>query len=234
MLILKKNLLSIFILIFLNNFCVLLSQTAVFDTNEQFIFNGKEFVNTYNTSSGSPFLKDNLFLESRIIFRGRTYDKVLLNYDVYNQKFVTEYTNSWGGKVQLQLASPFVDTVFLRNEVFIFNKWDSISESFLSVMGMSEKKGFFKKYSKAYKISTSQGGSNYEFSALKDEFFYFNGKILYKITGIRKLKSIVSHKAYEKIKLYCREKNVTLKKATARDFDFWLRILNSEIDIDEN
>lgn len=211
------------------DFHVLISQDNLDVSQEQFLFNGKEYVNIYRLSEGNPYLISENFSEWRIVFRGRVHDSVLLNYDVYNQKFLAEYVNSWGGRSRVILATSFIDTVYFNNDVFIRNTWNSNSDPILCVLSWSDGKGFFKSYSKSYKLSNTQGGSNYKFSSLIVRYYYFDGVDLIKIKNFRGLKKVLDTNSYEPVKKYINAHRISISRARKNDFESIQSVINKSV-----
>lgn len=100
--------------------------TNIPDTlDNQVLYNGKLWRNTYSRVRGYPFLFSDDFLTGTVTIGGKTFEKVRIKYDIYNDELVALSDKGF----IIQVNKEVVDAFSLRwqEKDFIFRKMDSDS-----------------------------------------------------------------------------------------------------------
>lgn len=96
----------------------------------QILYNGRDWRNLYYRIKGDQFLFTPIFLQGSVTIEGRTFDEILLSYDIYNDELIL---NTELGMI-IQLNKEMIDFFSLEfnNRNYKFKRLDADSVNSLS------------------------------------------------------------------------------------------------------
>jgi hypothetical protein len=98
------------------------------------LYNGIKYSTDHTLARGFPFWKEDKAIMADIVLAGKYYKNLNIKYDLYNQEFILEYLDQFGGLQQLIINRLKIDTVFVNNNLFIKNKFDEINVFFIQII----------------------------------------------------------------------------------------------------
>lgn len=196
---------------------------------DQYLVNGVQYYNKYHRVHGSPFLKED-FQPGAVTLSGIRYDQVRLNYDIYNQYLILEYTGQGKGKNRLIIPPVHTQAFQLGDSYFEKLSPDRGEPLFYQIIRV-DSLSFLIHYSKLLINNTNDlKNTGYFTESQKLYFFDYKGNVM----SIKNRKSLIDlfPETYKKeIRKYMRVRMVSFRKATPgelRDLLNFLSLLESK------
>ncbi len=92
-----------------------------------FIYTGRIYSGNYDDIRGHPYFSGDSWNKSTIVFKGETFDSVLLMYDIYNDQVLLKKFNEKGMVAPIILNGPDIQSFDLFGHAFIYLEGDSVS-----------------------------------------------------------------------------------------------------------
>jgi len=178
------------------------------------LYNGKIY--SYFLASGTggtQFLFDPDFTEGSATIRGITYDKLDLNYDVFNKQVIFQYEPREGGRKQIVLSDAWLDKFNLGNVHFEMLAIEDTIRQIYQVIGIGPYRVLYS-WRKDLALDTHLGATNHVFSKPIRTAFLFEGGRLRKFKNNKSFVALFNPTGQTALKKYLRQKHVNLKKAS--------------------
>ena len=136
---------------------------ALYGLNNSLV-NGKKNFPYYLDHHGHPFWNRGKPLLADLIIEGKRFQDQLVNYNIEQQDFILNYTDYNGGKKQLVLNAGNVDTIFIKDHVFVPNHNPKIKRAYLQFIYHNKikcTKGWYKSL-EVDKDANSRSGFKYQ------------------------------------------------------------------------
>jgi hypothetical protein len=162
---------------------------------------------------GSQYFVEYGFVSGSVVIDTVAFDGVLLNYDVFNQQLVIQFTNTAGGTSLLTESQAWLKCFVLEGRLFNLLMQNDSSKRIYQVLGTGKFQLLFY-YSKELRLDNPSSASKiYAFSPLKRNSYIKTGD---KILAYRTNKGFLA--AFDKtlqpkIKAYLKEHHIKVRKA---------------------
>ena len=177
------------------------------------LFNGKKY--SYflpSGTGGNQFLASSAFVEGDIVIRGKEVQDVFLNYDIYNQKLLLQYSDETGAFQIIEISEAWLERFSLGEMNFIYLAGNE-QHRIYQVLGDGPYHILYS-WRKSLKLSNSMGDGNYTFSpAVKTRYVFVDGE-LHPFRSKGSLIKVFDPAHKPAIKNYFHEKGINPKKAS--------------------
>lgn len=172
------------------------------------LVNGEKYFYPYSRSEGTPFLYPD-GQRALLQIKGKEFPNQKVNYDVYNQQLVLEYTDSYGGFNNLVLRIEWVDFVDFGAKLFKKMKGPEGADTYLQRIYEGRLSCYYQ-WHKLYQLNLTSGQQSYYFTdpersayLLQDGVFmpYRNNRTFLKAFDKTRRKMIKQHLNQNKLKV---------------------------------
>jgi hypothetical protein len=182
------------------------------------LYNGKRYMfHMTNGIQGHPFLMESDYEPGAVKIRGRVFEDVLLNYDIYNQELVLKYENLFDAFEYIALSKAWLEEFRIQGKTFVWMQSPVGQGKFFQVIGQDSLK-LMVYWEKKLKVSNQTGNTGHYFSEpSKTMYLYRDGKF-FKFRNNRNFLDLFSLPGREHIAGYLKENGINLKKSS----DEWM------------
>ena len=226
----------IFILssLFFNIFCIpiLNAQNSVDNAenvydSDPLLFNGKKYTFFIPlTTGGHQYFSDQQFWPGSVIIRGVKYTDLLLNYDIYNQQLVLQYTDAMGGRNQIELSDAWLESFTIKEKDFELIRTPDSLKQIYQVIGTGHYRIFYK-WKKDLVMDGFVGATNHTFTKPGREMNLFSDDKLYRFTNNKTFYSLFVSFKKEKIIEYLRNNRINVKKSADSTMNSLVNYINT-------
>ncbi len=180
---------------------------------DQLLFNGEKY--TYflpGGTGGNQYLSSADFVAGEVIIRGKRYEGISLNYDIYNQQLLLQYTDETGASNIIGISKAWLESFSLDGRKFISLSPDKAPVIY-QVLGDGP---LFILYYwwKDLKLDNSTGGSNFVFSPPKKYQYVLIDDKLRSYGNKRSFISLFDPVHQDEIRNYIKDHRIIMKKAS--------------------
>ena len=86
--------------------------------SDQNLINGIQYYNRYQGIMNHPYLRGEACLTGSVVISGRRYDRVMINYDIYNQNLILRYENKYRAINKIIIDPAHIDAFSIGNRNF--------------------------------------------------------------------------------------------------------------------
>jgi hypothetical protein len=196
----------------------LVSQDTVMEMDRVYgldplLYNGKIY--TYfmpSGTGGNQFLLSPDFLTGEVIIKGKTFEGISLNYDIYNQQLLLQYVNETGAFNIIEISKAWLDSFRIGIMEFRCLSPDD-KPGFYQVLG--DGPYFIMVYwRKDLKLDATFGSQNFTFTAATKNQYVLIGDQLRPIRNNRNLVSLLDPEHKPEINKYLQLNRIKIKKAS--------------------
>lgn len=197
------------------------SQNVVNDLDQvygldQTLYNGRKY--DYLSPSGTTghqFLQSILFSDGSVTIKGKCYNDLKLNFDIFNQQLVLQYADEKSFKNIIEVSKAWMKGFSIGTMNFELLSLEG-DPRFYQVLGNDSLRILYF-WRKTMSLNDAIGASNYVFSpALKDSYVFIHGR-LRPFNNKRSLILIFDPGLRPAIKSYLRKNKVKVKKASDQE-----------------
>jgi hypothetical protein len=177
------------------------------------LYNGKKY--SYflpHGTGGNQFLLSADYHIGEVAIRGKKFEGVSINYDIYNQQLLLQYINESGAIDIIMISKAWLESFRVDNMLF---RYLSLNDGprFYQVLGEGP---FFILYycRKDLKLDYANGTSNFTFSKPRISRYVLINDDIYPFGNTRGLVSIFDPALKNRIREYIRDNGINLKKAS--------------------
>ena len=185
---------------------------------DNILVNGINYSPLHPGSYGHPFLGDNIFAENNIVLKGRSFNNVLLKYDLEKQMIILNFKNPAKADKLIELNNNYIKE-FTINQLHFIKLPDKVNSSATPFIQLiySGKLIFGKTYSKAFIATYSNKYPRGKYSKL-----YIKNVLIVddETLEIKRNKDLYSAFPANKhqIKRYIKSNKIKLRKATNKQW----------------
>ena len=181
--------------------------------NDPLLQNGIYYAYPYYSALGHPFFGDGEFEPGAVIFRGKRYEEVNINYDLFNQQIILSRKKDEILQMNL-LASEFISGFSFKGKNFIKASFPGESSAFFQVISQTKNIACHYSWNKERREVLDSGNQRiYSFSKQKSKHYLFLDSKLSQYKNNRSFVQLLPDEAKEEIKSYLKENKVLVKEA---------------------
>jgi hypothetical protein len=182
------------------------------------LYNGKIYSFTPSADiKGSPFLftnnKTNEFALGQVTIQDSSYKNLLLNYDIYNQKLLIEFTYLGLGKKIIEVSEAWLQNFYINNKKFVVEKSNDNEKKIYQVIGNSEIRFYYYWYNRL-EMRSNLDSYTYYFSPPQKKMYLKKIDEILKFTNNKTLLRLFNKEEAEKIKNFLKKKHLKVRKAS--------------------
>ena len=165
---------------------------------------------------GSQYFAELGFRIGQVTIDSMAFDRVWLNYDVFNQQLVIQFTNKAGGTSLLSESQAWLKSFILEGRLFVLIMHDDSSKRIYQVLGKGKSQLLFY-YSKELRLDNPSSASKiYAFSPLKRNSYIKTGEKMLAYRTNKGFLAAFDKTLQPKIKAYLKEHRIKVRKADDR------------------
>jgi len=185
--------------------------------SDPLLYNGRVYTAFYGMrAENNQYLVCSQFEPGSVTIHGVTFTDLLLNYDIYNQQLLLEYTGNPGFTFAIILSDAWLETFSIKDKKFrIFPVSDEVNRIYQEI-GSDQTRilYFWKKYLQFDNTSGSSKNSKRTFSNPSREMSLLtDGKII-KYWNNRSFVNLFNPEKKKEIREYINSRHINLKKAS--------------------
>lgn len=176
--------------------------------------NGVYYTYPYYNAEGHPFLGQKEFEPGSIVFRGKEYEGLSLNYDLFNQLIIL--SREYEGVLQMNLLDPvFVSGFQLKGKQFIKADFDGLSSAFYQQISENTQLScYYGWYKDRREIHDSGNRSIFSFSEEKSRrYLLLEGK-LQRYKSNKTFVKLIPDSSRAAVKEYIQENRILVMEAS--------------------
>lgn len=191
------------------------------------LYNGRSY--TYflpSTTGGSQYLIDNQFENGSVTIRGITFNKLALNYDIYNQELILKYNTNLAGIRAIIISDAWLESFRVRDMDFEMITSQDTLKRIYQVLGNGPNRILYF-WQKDLELDNVQGSKKFTFtSAMKEMYLYRDGNIL-KYRNNKIFYTMFGSAQRTIIKEYLRKNKINVKKVKDKTMIELISYINS-------
>jgi len=178
------------------------------------IQNGVYYSYPYYNANGHPFLGQKEFASGSVIFRGKLYEDLSINYDLFNQQVIL--SREYDGVLQMNLlASQFLSGFYLKGKQFILADFQTGAPEYYQVVAEAGTIScYYSWYKERREIHDSGNRSIYSFSEQKNKRYLLLEGQLYRYKNNKSFTKIFPDASRAMIKAYLQEYQLMVMEAS--------------------
>jgi hypothetical protein len=196
----------------------LISQDVALDMGRVYgldplLYNGKKY--SYfmpHGTGGNQFLTSTDYYYGEVTIRGKRFEGVSLNYDIYNQQLLLQYMNESGAGEIIEISKAWLESFRLDNMLFRYLSFED-GPRFYQVLGEGPLFILYY-YRKDLKLDYANGTSNFAFTPPKKSRFVLIKDKFGQFGNNRGFVSLFDPSVKTAIRGYIRDKGINVKKAS--------------------
>lgn len=164
------------------------------------------------STTGTPFITGSEFSKGELTVRGKKYHDLALNYDVYNQQLVYQFTGINGGLNMIEISKAWLESFDLSGKHYILiSNRDSVARIYQAI-GSEKYKVLYYHY-KELALSTATTESNMRFTNSIRESYLLKDNNLYRYTNNRSFIRLFEKDKQADIRKYLRQYKIKVRKS---------------------
>lgn len=209
-----KNIKTLLILIFLISINYK-ANSQILDLEKNDLLNGRLYQEVKTNIKGHPYLFDNKFYKSIIVYKGKEYANLLINYNIHNQEVIfyqeIDLTLPRFIKLNQNYLSEFRMKVYSRELTFtnIFSQIEGLPKEikYYELVHNGKIKYLIGRYKSIDEMSTIDNKDEYQ---LEESHFLIINNTVYKIKNKRDI-YLIYKKDKKKIKAFIKSNHLNIK-----------------------
>lgn len=177
------------------------------------------------STTGSQFIYGHEFTEGSVLIRGVTFNKLSLNYDVYNQQLVMRYNTPAGGIDKIVISDAWLEAFKLNGLNFEVSRLADSSPKIYRVVSAGKLKVLYH-YTKDLVLGSGVSAMNMRFtSPVRYSYLYKDNRLL-RYTGNKTFISLFPKTEQTELRRFMRKNNINVKKADDKHISYLLEYCN--------
>ena len=178
------------------------------------LYNGRSY--TYflpSTTGGNQYLNDSQFENGSVTIRGITFNKLVLNYDIFNQELILKFNTNLAGTMVIIISEAWLESFSFRDLNFeLITSQDTLKRIY-QVLGTGPSRILYF-WKKDLELDNVQGSKKYSFTSAKKEMYLYRGGNILKYRNNKIFYSLFGPDKSTSIKEYLRKNKINVKKVT--------------------
>jgi len=191
------------------------------------LYNGRSY--TYflpSTTGGNQYFNDSGFENGSVTIRGITFNKLVLNYDIFNQELILKYKTDLDGTRVIVISDAWLESFSLRDFNFEQITSQDTLKRIYQVLGTGPSRILYF-WKKDLELDNVQGSKKYSFTSAKKEMYLYRGGNILKYRNNKIFYSLFGPDKGTIIKEYLRKNKINVKKATDKTMTKLISYCNS-------
>ncbi|RLD66640.1 MAG: hypothetical protein DRJ29_13295 [Bacteroidetes bacterium] len=186
-------------------------------SHDPVIQNGVYYTYPYYNAIGHPFLGQKEFETASVIFRGKSYEALSINYELFSQQIIL--SREYDGVLQMNLLAPeFVSGFYLKGKQFIKADFQEGAPEFFQVISETPTIScYYSWYKERREVHDSGNRSIYSFSDQKSKRYLYLGEQLTRFKSNKSFLKIFPDASKALIKDYLQENQVLVLEASDQE-----------------
>ncbi|RKD91571.1 hypothetical protein [Mangrovibacterium diazotrophicum] len=173
--------------------------------------NGRKYFPNNNPAKGHPYWETATPLRADLTVAGKFFPAQKVKYDLHTQQFVLIYLDENSREQDLVINNEAVDTIKIKEAVFIRNKFSEPAQPYLQVIHEGEI-GCYISWSKMLQYNRSGTNIGYEYTAEKKNYFLLREGQLYRFSSKSNFLKIFPKEEKTKLKKYMVSNHIRFNK----------------------
>lgn len=187
------------------------------------LFNGKRYTYFPPLSfRGTQFLYDKDTLSGSVVLRGKTYDRLKLKYDIYNQELILHYRDNNAVINQLVVSDAWLESFDLLDAHFVV---ELPEKQIYQVLGEGPIRIFYT-WHKGLFLQNRLGVTNYSFTEPIRKMYLDDGDTRERFKNNKSFLSLFNNTFREDIRKYLRRNRINVRQADDRKMRGLLEFIN--------
>lgn len=198
--------------------------------HDPFIRNGIYYTYPYYNAQGHPFLDTKEFGPGGANFRGKYYDGLSINYDLFNQQVILSW--EYEGVLQMSLLAPeFLEGFQLKDKQFVKADLEDGSAAFFQVVSRAPGLAcYYAWYKERREIRDSGNRSFYSFSDQKRRHYLMLDGRLLRYKSNRSFLKLFPETLREAVRSYISDAQIEVMESSDTDMDKLISYASSVMD----
>lgn len=195
---------------------------------DQELINGRQYYNKHPLSKGNPYLFDGILQMGTVTLRGVRYDRVLLRYDIYNQKIEVDYSTLSGALNRVVLVDDRIDAFSIGPLSFRKIITDEGREMIYQLAGYGQVV-FYIHWEK--RLVPLHGDTEFleEYSAARNHIAVMKGGDLVRVKNMRQLISLYPERGQKELKRLFKNLGYQIRTATPVELDVIFKEISTRL-----
>ena len=187
--------------------------------HDPLILNGVYYSYPYYNALGHPFLDTKEFETGSVEFRGKTYDGLSINYELFNQQLILSWESE--GILQMSLLAPkFLSGFQLKGKQFIVTEnQDGESEFFQLISETPRVSCYYSWYKERREVRDSGNRSIFSFSDQKSRRYLLLDGQLFRYKSNKSLIKLFPETTRDQLKSYLQENQLQVMESSDQDME---------------
>ena len=180
---------------------------------DPYLYNGRLY--TYFMpvhTGGTQFINSPDFEPGSVTIRGKKYVNLMLNYDVFNQQLILQYTTGLGAVSQLIVSDAWLESFEMGDAHFEFLAIEDTLPQIYQVIGKGANIVLFS-WSKELLLNDNSTAANYLFTKSKRESYLLRDNKLLRFKKNRSFIMKFARESQPALRKYLRQQKINVKKA---------------------
>ncbi len=193
---------------------------------DQTLYNGKKY-NYFLPpgTNGHQYLLSPDYVAGSVTIRGKCYQNITLNYDIFNQQLLLQYEDETGALSIIEVSKAWLKSFSLGSMNFEFLNLEQNPRLF-QVLGESRVRILYY-WRKNLNLDIAVGSSDFFFTnAVRDSYVLLDGKLI-PLRTKRSLVRLFDPGQRQEIKSYLRKNKVNIKKASDQSMTETITFIDS-------
>lgn len=207
------------------------AQTPVLSANRIYglnpiLYNGQVYTYFPSASTlGSQFIDGSKFVEGSVHIRGKKFNNILINYDIYNQKVVLKYRTRMNNMMEIVLSKVWLKSFDLGEKHFEVLTFPGVKSRIYQVIGKGHYEILYT-WQKNYGLANGYGATNFAFSKpIRDSYLKAGNKVMH-YTSNRNFVSRFGPENKSLLNKYLRKNGIKLNRGKKSGPQAVLRLIN--------
>lgn len=190
--------------------------------HDPLIQNGIYYSYPYYNALGHPFLDTKEFGTGSVEFRGKHYDGLSINYDLFNQHIILSWESE--GILQMSLLEPqFVSGFQLKGKQFIKAEYQAGEPEFFQLISETPRVScYYSWYKERREVRDSGNRSIYSFSDQKNRRYLLLDGELYRYKSNKSILKLFPEAARDQLRFYIQENQLQVMEGSDQDMESFI------------
>lgn len=189
---------------------------------DQQLYRGVKYFPKVNIIAGHAYLFESDCISSKMIYRQKIYQPVLLKYDVELDQLVIKTPQKYGAEVELIVDQQNIDAFWLGDKQFVKNTKDEIPGRFLQIIS-ADSIACMATYTKDFKLMKRGIKEGYGYTSKKAKYYIEINNTIKQLKTKRSLLKLLPRSYSSQVKRYLSKQKNRFGKMTD---DQWIQLFN--------
>ena len=189
--------------------------------NQQ-LYRGVKYFPKVNIIAGHAYLFESDFISSKMIYRQKIYQPVLLKYDVELDQLVIKTPQKYGAEIELVVDQQNIDAFWLGDKQFVKNTKDEIQGRFIQIIS-ADSIACMATYTKDFKLMKRGIKEGFGYTSKEAKYYIEINNTIKQLKTKRSLLKLLPQSYISQVKRYMSKQKNRFGKMTD---DQWIQLFN--------